>query len=181
MEKYTDGKTLIADLVKKYKDEIDAKVQNGANWAQAVYRLACRQFHPDLGTGQSNIDWRCEMMKLVNVWYETAKTAPQPTAPEMAKTELDSIREELREVVAKARRYPGVKLEATGAWLWAWGVKPTDPAAEYFKSIGFSWHTQKFVFVYAGVPAWGHIRSMRTIRRVHGSQEIANQIDPAVA
>lgn len=133
-----------------------------------AYRKACSQYHPDRNPAG------LEMMKLVNVAYETLKNE-SGTAKQPASEDLASYGEEIFKALS-AIIHLGFDVEICGAWVWLHG--DTKPHRELLKESGFRWAPKKMLWYFrpAEYKSKGRGKfSMDEIRMAHGSEKVTNK------
>lgn len=96
---------------------------------KTAYRRAAAKYHPDHNPAG------LEMMKLVNVAYDTLKDyegKAEPSAMDYGGT----INTALNAIINL-----GLKIEVCGSWVWVGG--DTKPHKETLKAAGFMWAVKK--------------------------------------
>lgn len=132
---------------------------------KAVYRKACSLYHPDRNPEG------LEMMKLVNVAYDTLK-AESGTSESKIEGDLSSYGDDIFNALSKIIHL-GFDIEIFGAWLWLHGN--TKPHRELLKESGFKWAPKKMLWYFrpADYKSKGRGKfSMDKIRMAHGSEKV---------
>lgn len=133
-----------------------------------AYRKACSTYHPDRNPAG------LEMMKLVNVAYETLKNESGTAKPQES-TDIASYGEEIFKALS-AIIHLGLDIEICGAWAWLHG--DTKPHKELLKSSGFRWAPKKMLWYFrpAEYKSKGRGKfSMDEIRLAHGSEKVTSK------
>lgn len=106
-----------------------------------AYRAACKKYHPDHG---GDLD----LMKLVNIAYETLKNADRWwTASEArAAAQETPLTETLKNLWDKVKHFPGLEGEVIGSWLWITGE--TRTYKDQLKGLGFKFAPKKSAWYY---------------------------------
>ncbi|HCU00403.1 TPA: molecular chaperone DnaJ [Candidatus Dependentiae bacterium] len=129
-----------------------------------AYRKAAFKYHPDRNLAG------LEMMKLVNVAYETLKDFEGET------TSINKNKKDFGEIINNALNAIinlGLEIEVCGAWVWVSGN--TKPHKEVLKGAGFLWAPKKLCWYFRPNDYKSHNRStwpMDQIRNVYGSSEV---------
>ena len=102
-----------------------------------AYRKAALRYHPDRPDGN------LELMKLVNLAYETLQRVGFTWSSKQANTAQSSIplTETIQHIWDAIKHYPGIHGELIGTWLWVTGT--TYPIKEYLKELGFQFSSYK--------------------------------------
>ena len=128
-----------------------------------AYRRAAAKYHPDHNPAG------LEMMKLINVAYETLKQA-------YAENKLNSCADindygEAFNIALNAIMGLGLEIEMCGAWIWVSG--DTRPHKEALKTAHYRWSPKKLRWYFRPEDYKSRNRSswgMDKIREVYGSQ-----------
>ena len=130
-----------------------------------AYRRACSQYHPDRNPAG------LEMMKLVNVAYDTLKEETGTTTVQ-ATGDISSYGDAIFNALSKIIHL-GFDIEICGAWVWLHG--DTKPHKEILKEAGFMWAPKKCLWYFrpSDYKSKGRGKfSMDEIRNTHGSQKV---------
>lgn len=127
------------------------------------YQKACMKYHPDRNPAG------LEMMKLVNVAYETLKdfTGASKVSGDIAEYGED-IYNALKAIITL-----GLDIEVCGAWVWVGGN--TKEHKEVLKENGFKWAPKKLKWYYRPSDYKSFNRgtwSMDQIRTSYGSDKV---------
>lgn len=132
-----------------------------------AYRKAAFKYHPDRNLAG------LEMMKLVNVAYDTLKDFEGET------TTLNKNNKDFGEIINNALNAIinlGFEIEVCGAWVWVNGN--TKPHKETLKASGFFWSPKKLCWYFRPDDYKSHNRStwsMDQIRNVYGSNKVKEE------
>ena len=135
---------------------------------KTAYRKAAAKYHPDHNPAG------LEMMKMVNVAYETLKTLDLSKINNSAPNTYDygdAINNALNAIINL-----GLTIEVCGAWVWVSG--DTKPHKEILKAAGFFWAPKKLCWYFRPADYKSHNRttwSMDKIRNTYGSTEVKEQ------
>jgi len=137
---------------------------------KTAYRKAAAKYHPDHNPAG------LEMMKMVNVAYETLKELDlnkiNNTVPN-THDYGDAINNALNAIINL-----GLEIELCGTWVWVSGN--TKPHKNTLKASGFFWSPKKLCWYFRPADHKSHNRrswSMDKIRGIYGSFEIKEQKD----
>lgn len=138
-----------------------------------AFRRAAAKYHPDHNPAG------LEMMKMVNVAYDTLKeldlTKINHTTPNTSDYG-DAINNALNAIINL-----GLEIELCGAWVWVSG--DTKPHKDTLKAAGFFWSPKKFCWYFRPADYKSHNRSswsMNRIREIYGSTAIKEEIKQLV-
>ena len=126
-----------------------------------VYRKAAAKYHPDHNPAG------LEMMKMVNVAYDTLKDYEGIVEPSVGDYG-DAINTALNAIINLE-----LKIEICGSWVWVSG--DTKPHREILKVAGYLWSPKKLSWYFRSSDYKSYNRSswdMEKIRAVYGSQHI---------
>ncbi|CAL7964418.1 Molecular chaperone DnaJ [Gammaproteobacteria bacterium] len=135
---------------------------------KAAYRKAAAKYHPDHNPAG------LEMMKMVNVAYETLKTLdPSKTNNSTPNTYDygDAINNALNAIINL-----GLTIEICSAWIWISGN--TKPYKDILKNAGFFWSPKKLCWYFRPADYKSHNRSawsMDKIREIYGSAKVKEE------
>lgn len=131
-----------------------------------AYQKAAAKYHPDCNPAGS------EMMKMVNVAYETVKDYEGTvTHSNNSKNYGEAVNTALNAII-----HLGLTIEVCGSWVWVTG--DTKPHRETLLTAGFKWSRQKVAWYYRPEDYKSHNRtvwSMDKIRKTYGSDKIQNE------
>ena len=130
---------------------------------KTAYRKACSIYHPDRNPAG------LEMMKLVNIAYETLKDE-SGKAIDSNSADISSYGTDIFNALS-AIIHMGFDIEICGAWVWLHG--DTKPHRELLKESGFKWAPKKMLWYFrpADYKSKGRGKfSMDEIRNTHGSE-----------
>lgn len=138
-----------------------------------AYKKACSQFHPDRNPAG------LEMMKMVNVAYETLKSFDgQAQVTASAATDGADVASALNQII-----HLGLTIEICGCWVWVSG--DTKCHKEILKNAGFKWAPKKLCWYFKPTDAkksrfFGEY-TMENIRKKYGSQIVGARTTPALS
>jgi hypothetical protein len=135
-----------------------------------AYRTACAKYHPDRNPAG------LEMMKAVNVAYDTLKGLPDDTDKTDGTGDSFFFGDKLNDAINAALAMEGVNIEVCGNWVWLSGN--TKPHKDAIKAAGFWWASKKSMWYFR--PAEWKSSSRGTwdiekIRDTHGSVNVARK------
>lgn len=128
-----------------------------------AYRRAAAKYHPDHNPAG------LEMMKLINVAYETLKQAYSEDKIEYS-ADINDYGEAFNAAL-NAIMGLGLEIEVCGAWIWVSGV--ARPHKEVLKAAHYRWSPKKLRWYFRPEDYKSRNRSswdMDKIRKVYGSQ-----------
>ena len=131
---------------------------------KAAYRAACKKYHPDRNPAG------LEMMKAVNVAYETLKGLPDEIE---AAEGCNDFGETLNAALNAIINLDGIKIEVCGNWVWLSGN--TKPHKDAIKAAGFWWASKKSMWYFRPAEWKSTSRGgwdIEKIRDQHGSYEV---------
>lgn len=138
-----------------------------------AYRKATAKYHPDHNPAG------LEMMKMVNVAYDTLKGLDlnkiNNTVPN-THDYGDAINNALNAIINL-----GLEIELCGAWVWVSG--DTKPHKDTLKTAGFFWSPKKLCWYFRPADYKSHNRSswsMDKIREIYGSAAIKKEVKQLV-
>ncbi len=137
-----------------------------------AYRKAAAKYHPDHNPAG------LEMMKMVNVAYETLK-AHDPNKITFEPNTYDygdAINNALNAIINL-----GLVVELCGAWVWVSG--DTKPHKDTLKTAGFFWSPKKLCWYFRPEDYKSHNRStwsMDKIRSTYGSTKVKEELKQVV-
>lgn len=129
-----------------------------------AYRRAAAKYHPDHNPAG------LEMMKLVNVAYDTLKDFAG-TAEKSDAAYGEAINTALNAIINL-----GLNIEICGAWVWVGGN--TKSHKETLKAAGFFWSPKKSLWYFRSAEHKSYNRkawSIEQIRATYGSAEIKKE------
>jgi hypothetical protein len=132
-----------------------------------AYKQACSQYHPDKNPAG------LEMMKLVNVAYDTLKSYDGIASISSSSASYGTeVSEALNHIISF-----GLTIEVCGAWVWVSG--DTKSYKGELKKAGFIWAPKKKCWYFKPADAkrsrsFGQY-SMEKIRDKYGSQQVNNR------
>ena len=130
-----------------------------------AYRKAAAKYHPDHNPAG------LEMMKLVNVAYETLKAQDPSKLNTFTPNTYDygdAINSALNNIINL-----GLEIEVCSAWVWVHGN--TKPHKDTLKTAGFFWSHKKLSWYFRPEGYKSHNRgtwSMERIRDAYGSAKV---------
>lgn len=133
---------------------------------KAAYRKAAAKYHPDHNPAG------LEMMKLVNVAYETLQDYQGDVKQTSHHDYGDIINKALNAIISL-----GLEIEVCGSWVWVSGN--TKPHKEVLKTSGFLWSPKKLCWYFRPDDYKSHNRntwSMDQIRTIYGSNKIKEEL-----
>lgn len=144
---------------------------NNEQGLKDAYRRACMTHHPDRGGDP-------EIMKLVNLAYETLKGIDYWWTPTQAREAAREtpLTETLKAKWEAIKRYPGLKIEIVGSWLWVSGN--TRSIKEVLKENGFRFSKNKIAWYYHEEPYRKRHKkkySMDDLRDLWGSENLKTE------
>lgn len=132
-----------------------------------AYKKACSRYHPDRNPGG------LEMMKAVNVAYDTLKNLPDDQDKTQGTGENHFFGDLLNDAINAVIQLEGIQIEICGNWVWLSG--DTKPHKETIKAAGYYWASKKFMWYFRpeewkskNKSSW----SINKIRDHHGSQTV---------
>ena len=130
---------------------------NSLDDLKSAYRLACKQYHPDVNPNGE------ELMKLINIAYEFLAEHLHKWTYEQATGE-QGIDEIFQEILNKIKHLPEIKAEVCGTWLWISGN--TRKYKDYFKEINLRYAPKKHCWY------WRPEGYRKKTKRIFDMQEI---------
>lgn len=132
-----------------------------------AYRKSAFKYHPDRNPAG------LEMMKLINIAYETIKDfeGETTTSTKNNKDFGEIINNALNAIINL-----GFEIEICGAWVWVSGN--TKPHKETLKAAGFFWSPKKLCWYFRSDDYKSHNRntwSMDQIRNAYGSNKVKEE------
>ena len=142
-----------------------------------AYRAASKIYHPDHGGNE-------ELMKLVNLAYETLKRAERWWTPAEAREAAREtpLTETLAALWDKIKHFPGIQGEVIGTWLWVTG--DTRKYKAQLKEAGFRFSARKSAWYYHEGKYRKHSRrkfGLDDIRAMWGAADLETEQAEAVA
>lgn len=145
-----------------------------------AYRHACLKYHPDRNPAG------LEVMKLVNVAYETLATQGYDGKGTETTTETnpsDDYGEVLNTAINAVLFLDGIIIEICGLWIWLSGN--TYPHREVLKQAGYRWSRPKTAWYFRPEEARGRNHGkpweFDKIKEVYGSQTPTKQKHQSLA
>lgn len=132
-----------------------------------AYRKACAKYHPDRNPAG------LEMMKSINVAYDTLKDLPDEEIFTPGTGENHYFDELLNEAINIAMNLDGVSIEVCGNWVWLSGN--TKPHKDAIKSSGYFWASKKMMWYFRPAEYKSSNRGSWDIDRIresHGSVKV---------
>jgi DnaJ domain len=133
---------------------------------KAAYRKATAQYHPDHNPAG------LEMMKLVNVAYETLKEYEGEVKERNNQENYgEAVNEALNAIINL-----GLDIEVCGSWIWVRGN--TYPHRRVLDDAGYKWAPKKKCWYFRPEDYMSRNRktwSMEKIRDTYGSEPIKNE------
>lgn len=130
-----------------------------------AYRKACAKYHPDRNPAG------LEMMKLINIAYETVKDFSGIAEKEEGRNLSDEYNDALNAIINL-----GLKVEICGSWVWVTGDTKTHRSA--LKAAHFMWAPKKEAWYFRTSKNRSFNRgkwSLDQIRETYGSEEFKNK------
>ncbi|MDH3740545.1 MAG: J domain-containing protein [Hyphomicrobiales bacterium] len=146
----------INDALSILKLQIDATIDEVAS----AYKFAAKKYHPDINPAGA------EMMKMINVAYETLKERGTATSQATTENYADALNDALNAIID----LDGLNIEICGAWIWVGGN--TKAHRKALKAAGFSYASKKQKWNYRPAGWKSSSRggwSMQDIRNGYGS------------
>jgi curved DNA-binding protein CbpA len=131
---------------------------------KTAYRKAAAKYHPDHNPAG------LEMMKLVNVAYETLKDFEGDAQQSTTRNYGEAINDALNAIINF-----GLAIEICGAWVWLSGDTRTH--REALKAAGFKWAPKKKQWYFRPEEYKSSNRTswtMEKIREAYGSEKVTS-------
>lgn len=128
-----------------------------------AYKSACMKYHPDRNPAG------LEMMKLVNIAYDTLCKEPDFNA----ENKTANYDESLNDAINAAMTMQNVNIEICGIWIWLSGDTRTHK--DQIKNAGYKWASKKKQWYFRPDDYKSSSRgkfSMNDIRAKYGSRKI---------